>query len=62
ILPLHPRPGDAAHRVIVEGVKGSRAPLQLLAGFVLHTDGNEFTPAAGAILRAGAPLPMSNSA
>jgi FkbM family methyltransferase len=58
ILPLHPRPGDAAHRVIVEGVKGSKAPLQLLAGFVLHVDGNDFTPAAQAILRAGAPLPM----
>lgn len=60
ILPLHPRPGDAAHRVIIEGVKGSRAPMQLLAGFVLHTDGNEFTPEAGAILRRGSALPMSN--
>ncbi len=29
VLPLYPRPGDAAHRVIVQGRKGSRAPLVL---------------------------------
>lgn len=56
VLPLHPRAGAPAHRVIVQGVKGSRAPLQLLPGFVLHADGNAFTSAAQAILRAGAPL------
>ena len=58
IMPLYPRPGDNAHRVIVEGMKGSRAPLQLLSGLVLHSDGNDFTPAAQAILRAGASLPL----
>ncbi len=62
ILPLHPRPGEPAHRVLIEGVKGSRAPLQLLAGLVLHTEGNDFTPAAQAILRAGAALPMRDRA
>ncbi len=59
ILPLHPRHGTPAHRVLVQGVKGSRSPLQLLPGFVLHGEGNAFTPAAQEILRAGAPLPMS---
>jgi len=59
VLPLHPRIGAPAHRVIVAGVKGSRAPLQFLAGFVLHEEGNGFTPAARAILRAGAPLPIT---
>lgn len=58
ILPLYPRPGDNAHRVIVEGVKGSRAPLQLLSGLVLHSEGNDFTPAVQAILRDGAGLPL----
>jgi tRNA1(Val) A37 N6-methylase TrmN6 len=58
ILPLQPRVGAAAHRVIVQGTKGSRAPLQLLPGFVLHEAGNAFTPAAQAILRHGANLPM----
>ncbi|CAN1724113.1 tRNA1Val (adenine37-N6)-methyltransferase [Hyphomicrobium sp. 1Nfss2.1] len=58
IMPLYPRPGDNAHRVIVEGMKGSRAPLQLLSGLVLHSEGNDFTPTAQAILRAGASLPL----
>jgi tRNA1(Val) A37 N6-methylase TrmN6 len=58
ILPLHPRTGTLAHRVIVQGTKGSRAPLQVLPGFVLHEAGNGFTPAAQAILRHGGPLPM----
>jgi tRNA1(Val) A37 N6-methylase TrmN6 len=58
ILPLHPRQGEPAHRVLVQGVKGSRAPLQILPGFVLHEEGGTFTPAAQDILRAGAPLPM----
>ena len=56
ILPLQPRVGAAAHRVIVQGTKGSRAPLQVLPGFVLHEAGNGFTPAAQDILRHGGPL------
>jgi FkbM family methyltransferase len=57
VLPLHPRLGVPAHRVLVQGIKGSRAPLQVLAGFVLHEDGNTFTPAAQGILRHGCSLP-----
>ncbi len=57
VLPLHPRLGAPAHRVLVQGIKGSRAGLQLLAGFVLHQDGNTFTPAADEILRHGGALP-----
>jgi tRNA1(Val) A37 N6-methylase TrmN6 len=56
VLALHPREGDAAHRVIVTGIKGSRAPLQLLAGFVLHGADHGFSPRAQAILRDGAAL------
>jgi tRNA1(Val) A37 N6-methylase TrmN6 len=44
--------------VLVQGTKGSRAPLQVLPGFVLHEAGNAFTTAAQDILRNGAPLPM----
>ena len=54
VLPLHPRPGAPAHRVLVQGIKGSRAPLQVLAGFVLHADGNAFTPAAQEFCAMGA--------
>jgi tRNA1(Val) A37 N6-methylase TrmN6 len=58
ILPLHPRTGSLAHRVIVQGTKGSRAPQQVLPGFILHEAGNGFTQAAQDILRRGGALPM----
>lgn len=58
ILPLYPRTGTPAHRVIVQGTKGSRAPLQVLPGFILHEAGNGFTQAAQDILRRGGALPM----
>lgn len=61
ILPLQPRGGAPAHRVIIEATKGSRAPLQLLSGFVLHVEGNGFTPEAEAILKGGAGLPVGTS-
>jgi tRNA1(Val) A37 N6-methylase TrmN6 len=53
VAPLYARDGMAASRVIVQGVKGSKAPLQLLPGLVLHSAGNQFTPEAEAILRDG---------
>lgn len=56
VLPVHPREGEPAIRVIVQGIKGSRAPLRLMSGFCLHGTGQGFTPAAQAILRHGAPL------
>ena len=35
LLPIHPKPGAAAIRVLVRAIKGSRAPLSLLPGFLL---------------------------
>lgn len=54
IAPLFPRGGAAASRILVQGFKGSKAPLQILPGMVLHGDGNAFTPEADAVLRDGA--------
>jgi tRNA1(Val) A37 N6-methylase TrmN6 len=54
VAPLYARVGSAASRVIVQGVKGSRAPMQLLPGLILHEDDNSFTPDAEAVLRDGA--------
>jgi tRNA1(Val) A37 N6-methylase TrmN6 len=54
VAPLYARTGSAASRVIVQGVKGSRAPMQLLPGLILHEDDNSFTPDAEAVLREGA--------
>lgn len=53
IAPLYAREGTAASRIIVQGVKGSKAPMQLLPGLVLHDNSSQFTPEAEAILRHG---------
>lgn len=63
ILPIAPRRGRAASRVIVRARKGGRAPLTLLAPFVLHDgtehlrDGDDFSEAARFVLRDGGALP-----
>jgi tRNA1(Val) A37 N6-methylase TrmN6 len=58
VAPLHPRAGAAANRVIVQGVKGSKAPTQLLHGLVLHGADGRFTPEAEDVLRNGAAWPL----
>jgi tRNA1(Val) A37 N6-methylase TrmN6 len=57
VLPVHPRAGDPALRVLVRGVKASRAQMRILPPIVLHPDaGNGFRPEIDAILRDGADL------
>lgn len=56
ILPIHARDGGPANRILVRGIKGSRAPLRLLPGRVLHTSGQSYRPEIDAVLRQGAPL------
>lgn len=56
VFPIFPRTGESAIRVIVTGVKGSKAPVQLRAGLVLHAEGNSFTQEVSEILRSGAAL------
>ena len=52
IFPLFPREGQAAHRLIVSGVKGSRAAPRILPGMVLHPhDSGRYRPEAEAVLR-----------
>jgi tRNA1(Val) A37 N6-methylase TrmN6 len=58
LLPLHPREGQPALRVIVRAVKGSRAPLELRPGLVLHSADGSFRPPIAAMLRDGAGLPL----
>jgi len=59
VLPLQPRCAAPAHRIVVEGTKGSRAQPLLLPAFVLHEADDGFTPQAQAVLRDGAALPMT---
>ncbi len=60
LCPVHPRPGLPASRLLVQGTKGSRAPLTLLAGLTLHDNqGNAFLPEIEAVLRGGAGLSLA---
>lgn len=58
ILPLHPRQGEPATRIIVEGRQGSRAPPAILTGRVLHGTGHAFRPEIDLVLRHGAALAL----
>jgi tRNA1(Val) A37 N6-methylase TrmN6 len=56
ILPVHPKPGAAAIRVLVAAQLGSRAPSSILPGLILSDDDGLPTQAAEAVLRHGQPL------
>lgn len=60
LLPIHPRDGEPASRLLVRAVKGSRAPLQLRPGLILHNADHGFRPQVEAILRDGAALDILN--
>ncbi|WP_417310217.1 tRNA1(Val) (adenine(37)-N6)-methyltransferase [Devosia sp.] len=52
VLPLVPHAGADATRVLVRGIKGSRAPFRLLDARTLHRDeGRDFVPEFDAIFR-----------
>jgi len=51
VFPLWPRQGEPAKRVIVQIVKGSSAPLRMLAGLALHESDGRYTHEADAVLR-----------
>ena len=50
-LPVHARAGEDARRILVSGRKGSRAPLAIVSGLVLHEADGRFTPRAQALHR-----------
>ena len=62
VLPLAPREGRPALRIILQACKGGRAAFRLLAPLVIHQgpvhdgDRESYAPAANAVLRHGADL------
>ncbi|HEY0282528.1 MAG TPA: methyltransferase [Rhizomicrobium sp.] len=58
VFPLWPRANAPAKRVIVQVRQGSRAPLAILPGLVLHAADGRYTPQADAVLRDGAALTL----
>lgn len=51
LLPLWPKAGAPAKRILVRATKGAKAPVTLLPGIVLHRLDGSYTEAADAILR-----------
>jgi tRNA1(Val) A37 N6-methylase TrmN6 len=58
VFPLWPREGEEAKRVIVQILKNSSAPLQMLSGLVLHEADGRYTPKADAVLKGEASLEL----
>ena len=51
VLPVYPRAGEAAMRIIIKGRKGSRAAPQIAPGLVLHSADGVFTAEAEGLHR-----------
>ncbi len=56
ILPIHSKPSCAANRVLIQGVKGSRAPLKLLPGLTLHDEAGGYVPEVKALCEGVGPV------
>jgi tRNA1(Val) A37 N6-methylase TrmN6 len=61
VLPVHPKPGAAAIRVLVRATKGNRAPLAMLPGFLLADADSKPTAAAEAVLREAEALSLTGN-
>lgn len=60
VLPIAPRENKAATRILLRGVKGSKAPLALLPPLALHGRDAGFTPLAEALHRGEAEAPFES--
>ena len=58
VLPLWPKAGEPARRVLVQVRKGSGAAFRLLPGLILHNNSGAYTRDADAILRGEAALAL----
>jgi tRNA1(Val) A37 N6-methylase TrmN6 len=56
LIPLWPKQGAPAKRLIIRTRTNSKTPLRLLPGLVLHDAAGGISPAADAVLRQGEPL------
>lgn len=59
VMPVHPREGMPAIRVLISAIKGSGAPLLLLPPLMLQSADGRPSAAAEAVLRDGAALPLA---
>lgn len=61
VLPIHPKPGASAIRLLARATKDSRGPLTLLPGLVLADGDGRASKQVDAVLRDGAALPWAAS-
>jgi tRNA1(Val) A37 N6-methylase TrmN6 len=59
LMPVHPKPGSAAIRVLLAATKASRGPLAIMPGLVLANADGTPTGEAEAVLRHGAALALT---
>jgi tRNA1(Val) A37 N6-methylase TrmN6 len=59
VIPVHPKAGVPAIRILLRAMKGSRAPLAVYPGLMLNDESGRPTSATEAILREGAVLPLA---
>jgi tRNA1(Val) A37 N6-methylase TrmN6 len=59
VLPIYPKPGAPAIRILARAIKASRAPLALLPSLLLADAEGKPTMEAEAVLRGGAGLPLT---
>jgi tRNA1Val (adenine37-N6)-methyltransferase len=60
LFPLWPKAGRSAKLVLLRGVKGTRAPMRLMPGLLLHKPDGSFTDAAQSILTDCAALSLES--
>ena len=51
VMPIYPKAGDAAHRVLIMGTLGARTPASLAPGLILHRADGAFTEDVEALHR-----------
>ncbi|MGI9523244.1 MAG: tRNA1(Val) (adenine(37)-N6)-methyltransferase [Hyphomicrobiaceae bacterium] len=61
VKPIHPRLGTPAHRIIVQGTKGSGKPLLLAPPLILHNSGLGYRRDVERVLRFGAALDLTTA-
>lgn len=61
VQPVAPRPGAAAHRVLVQGRRDARTPMTLLPPIVLQDEVGQPSAEAEAVLRHGAALAFART-
>jgi tRNA1(Val) A37 N6-methylase TrmN6 len=56
VKPIHARSNEPANRILVQGIKGSRAPLEIMPPLILYDRAHVATTEVDAILRSGQTL------